>query len=98
MQELIELKRLGDELGRAAFDRLDRVLDGAEAGHDDTHDLGVALDRGTEHFPAVYAWKAEIGQHHVEREFAESFDRLLSAGDRDDLVLVVNQAFGRGLS
>jgi len=90
VQELIELKRLGDELGRTAFDRLDRVLDGAEAGHDETHDLGVALDCGTEHFPAVYARKTEIGQHHVEREFAESLDGLLPAGDRDDLVPVVD--------
>ena len=34
-QQLVELERLGDEVGGAALDDFDRVLHRAEAGHDD---------------------------------------------------------------
>ena len=35
VQQLLELKRLGDEVGGAPLDRVDRILHGAVAGDDD---------------------------------------------------------------
>ena len=49
MHQLVELERLGDEVGGAALDHSDGVTDGAVAGDDDGDDVGVALDRGVDY-------------------------------------------------
>ena len=48
VQQRVELERLGDEVGGALLDGLDRVLHRAVAGDDDGDDVGVALERGVE--------------------------------------------------
>ena len=55
MQQLVELKRLCDEIGGATLDRLDRVLHGSVSGDDDPDDIGVADERGLEDPRAVQA-------------------------------------------
>ena len=46
VQQLVDLKRLADEVPRAALDGFDGVLHRAVAGDDDGDDVGVALDGG----------------------------------------------------
>ena len=55
MHQLVELKRLGDEIGGAALDGVDGVLHGAVAGDDDGDDAGIALERGFDDLAAVDA-------------------------------------------
>ena len=72
----------------AALDGVDRVLDGAVAGHDDADDPRVALERGVEHLAAVDAGQAEIRDQDVEGEAFQLVERLLagrSLGDREAL-------------
>ena len=66
VQQLVELEGLGDEVGRPALERGHRVGDGAEPGHDDAHDVGVALQRRVQHRGPVDARQAQVGQHDVE--------------------------------
>ena len=46
VQQLVDLKRLADEIPRAAPDHFDGVFHRPEAGDDDGDDVGVALDGG----------------------------------------------------
>ena len=55
VQQLLELERLGDEVGGAALDRLDRVLDRPVAGDDDGDDARIALEGGLDDLAAVDA-------------------------------------------
>ena len=71
MQQRVELERLGDEVGRALLDRLDGVLHRAVAGDDDGDDVGIALERGVEHLPAVDAGQPQVGDEDVEGEVGE---------------------------
>ena len=69
--QLVELERLGDEVGGPALDRFDRVLHRAEAGHHDDDDLRIALHRRVEDAGAADAGETEVGQDEVEGEFGE---------------------------
>ena len=93
MQQRVELERLGDEVGRALLDRVDRVLHRAEAGDDDRDDLGVTLERGLEHGASVHAGEAEVRDDDVEREIGEPRERLFAAGGLFHDEAVVGQAF-----
>ena len=91
MQQRVELKRLGDEVGRALLDRVDRVLHRAVAGDDDGDDLGIALERGVEHLPAVDAGQPQVGDEDVEGELGQPRERLLAAVGLFDDEAVVRQ-------
>ncbi len=77
VQQLVDLKRLADEVPRAALDGFDRFLDGAVAGDHDRDDLRIALDGGVDDGGAVDAGQAQVGDDDVEGEFGESGERRL---------------------
>ncbi len=85
MHQLVELKRLGDEIRRAALDRVHGVLHRAVAGDDDADDAGIAADRRFDHPPAVDAGHAEIGDDDVEGELLEQIERFFAVFGFDHL-------------
>src|SRR6185437_10817556 len=93
VQQRVELKRLGDEVGGALFDRVDGVLYRAEAGDDDRDDVRVALERGVQDGAAVDAGQAEVGDDDIEREVGEPREGLFAAGGLFDDEAVVGEAF-----
>ena len=93
VQQRVELKRLGDEVGRALLDRVDRILHRAVAGDDDGDDVGVALERGVEDLTAVDAREPQIGDEDVEGELGQPAERLFAAVGLLDDESVVGQAF-----
>ena len=97
MQQLVELERLGDEVGGALLDRVDRVLHRAEAGDDDRDDVRVALERGVEHRAAVDARQPEVRDDDVEGELGEPRQRLFAVRGLLDDEAVVGQPLGDGL-
>ena len=98
VEQRVELKRLGDEVGGALLDRVDGVLHRAEAGDDDRDDVGIALERGVEDGAAVDAGQPEVGDDDVEREIGEPRERFLAARRLLDDEAVVGQPFGDGLT
>ena len=73
VHQLVELKRLRDEVGGAALDDVDRVLHGAVAGHDDGDDAGVAGEGGVDDLSAVHARQAEIRDDDIKSKTVECF-------------------------
>jgi len=98
MQQLVDLKRLADEIARPALEGLDRVLHGPVPGHDDGDDFGVAPDRGFDDRRAGNARQAKISNDDVERKVREPGDRLLARVGLDDLISAVRQLLGYGLA
>ena len=94
MQQRVELERLGDEVGGALLDGLDRVLHRAVAGDDDGDDVGVALEGGVEHLPAVDARQPQVGDQDVEGEVGQPLQRLFAAACLLDDEPVVGQPLG----
>ena len=92
MEQVVELKGLGNEFRRAAFDRVDRVLDRSETGHHDAHEFRISRERRTEQLGPVDPGQSEIGQYDIERKLAELFKRRLAALDRHHLVAMFRQA------
>ena len=78
VQQLVELERLADEVGGAALDGVDGVLDGAVAGDDDADDARVALQGRVEHLAAVDAGQAQVRDQDVEGELLELLEGLLA--------------------
>ena len=97
MQQRVELKRLGDEVGGALLDGVDRVLHRAVAGDDDRDDVGVALERGFEHLPAVDAGQPQVGDEDVEGELGEPLERVFAAVGLLDGEAMIAQAAPRPL-
>ena len=80
VHQLVEVKRLGDEVGRAPLDRLDRVPHRAVAGDDDADDRRVARPRRVDHLGAVdAAGRRRSVISEVERELLDQLERLLAA-------------------
>ena len=98
VQQLVDLKRLADEIPRASLDRFDRVLHGAEPGDNDGDDVGVARDGRLEHLGSVDARQAQVGDDDVEREIGQPAERRLAGLGLRDLVAVVGQLLGNRLT
>ena len=98
MQQFVDLKRLADEVRRAALDRLDGVLHRAVSGDDDGDDVGVARDGGLDDRRAVDAGQAQVGEDDVEGEFCEPGDRRFARFGLLDTIAAVGQLFGNGLA
>ena len=78
VQELVDQKRLVDEIPRAPLDQLHRVLHRGVPGDDNDDDLGIALERGMNHGRSVDAGKAQIGHDQVKSEIGEPGERSLA--------------------
>ena len=96
MQQRVELKRLGDEVGGALLDRVDGILHRPESG--DHVAVGVALAGGIEHAAAVVAGAPLVGDEDVEGEGAEPLQRFFAARHLLDVEAVIGQAFGDRLA
>ena len=89
VQQFVELKGLGDEVGGAALDGLDRVLHRAVTRDDDRDDAGIALEGGFDDPLAVDARQTQIGDDDVEREVAQQLDCAFAGfgfGDLESLL------------
>ena len=75
VQQLVDLKRLADEVRRAALDRFDGVLHRAVAGDDDRDDVGIARDGGFDDGRAVDAGQPQVGDDDVEGELGQAGQR-----------------------
>ena len=71
VQQLVDLKRLADEIARAALDGLDGVFHRAVSRDDDRDDIRIARDGGFDHRRAVDAGQPQVGEDDVEREIGE---------------------------
>ena len=98
VQQFVELKRLGDEVGRPPLDRFDRVLHRSVTGHDDAYDIAVAEQGGFEHASAVEARQTQIGDDDIEGKFSELLDCLLARVGLLHLESVFRQALREGLT
>ena len=79
VHQLVELERLGDEVGRALLDGVDRILHRPVAGDHDPHDPGIARQRRLDHARAVHAGQPQIRDDDVERKLVQELDRFLAA-------------------
>ena len=98
VQQLVELKRLGDEIRGAALDGFDRVLHRSVSGDDDADDVGIAEQRGFEDARAVEPGQSQVGDDDVEGKFGELLDRLLAGLGLLDFEAVLGQALGERLA
>ena len=98
VQQLVDLKRLADEVPGAALDGFDRVLHRAVAGDDDRDDVRIALDRRFDDGRTVDAGQPQVGDDDVEGEIGEPRERRLARFGLLDLIAVVGQLFGDRLA
>ena len=95
MQQLVELKRLGDEVRRAALDRIDGVLHRAVAGDDDGDDARDSGRRAASMTAGpVDAGQPQVGDDDVEGELLEQLERLFAAVGLDDFEAALGQPLG----
>ena len=78
VQQFLELEGLADEVGGAALDGVDGVLDSAVAGDDDADDPRITLEGGVEDLAAVDARQPEIRDEDVVGEALQLVDGLLA--------------------
>ena len=64
--KVVERKRLGNEIDRAFFHRLDGVFNGAERGHHDDGRVRVLATQFFDEGEAVHAGKFEVGEDEVD--------------------------------
>ena len=74
VEQFVDLKRLADEIPRAALDGFDGVFQGAVSGDDDGDDVGIAADGGLDDGGAVDARQPQVGDDDVVGEIGESGD------------------------
>ena len=98
MEQRVELKGLGDEVGGALLDRVDGVLHRPVAGDHDCDDVGIALERGIEDLAAVDAGQPQVGDEDVEGEVGEALERLFAAVGLLDDEAVIREALGDRLT
>ena len=98
VEERVELKGLGDEVGGALLDRVDGVLDRSVARDHDRHDVGIALERGIEDLPSVDTGKSQICNQDVEGEVGDSLDRVFAAAGLLDDEAMIREALGDRLT
>src|SRR5262249_10542327 len=98
VQQLVDLKRLADEVPRAALDRFDSIFNSAEAGDDDRDAVRIALDRGFDDGGAVDAGEAEVRDDDIEREICELGDRRLARVGLLHAVAAVAELLGDSLA
>ena len=98
VHQLVELKRLGDEIRDAQLDHVDGVLHRAVAGDDDRDDAGIARERGFDHLAAVDARQAQVRDDDVEGKTVERLDRGLAVRGFGHLVACVPKSFSYNTS
>ena len=98
MQQLLELKRLGDEPFGAQPRDLDGLSHRAEAGDHDRDDVRIPGERLVEHLPAVDAGQPQVGDEDVERELVQPLERLFAGAGLLDPKSVLGQPFGHHLA
>ena len=98
VHQLVELKRLRDEIGDAHLRHVDGVLHRAIAGDDDRDDAGVAGEGGFDHFAAVHAGQTQVGNDDVEGKTVEGLDGRLPVRGLGHLVAGVPKSFSYNTS
>ena len=94
VHQLVEVERLGDEVGGALLDGIHRVPYGPVAGDDDADDRGVAGTGRVDHLGAVYPAQPQVGDQQVEGELLDQLQGLLAAVGLDHLEPPLHQALG----
>ena len=94
VQQLVELKRLRDEVGSAPLDRIDGILHGSVAGNDDRHNPWIPFARRVDDLGPVNAREPEVGDDDVKGKLIEQLQCLLATGRFDDLEAALEQALG----
>ena len=98
MHQLIELKRLRDEIRDAHFRHVDGVLHRSITGDDDRDDAGIAGERGFDDLAAVDTRQAEVGDDDVKGKTIDGLDRSLAVGGFGHLVACVPKSFSYNTS
>ena len=97
MHQLVDLKRLADEVPRAAFDGFDGILDRPVAGDDDGDDVGVAPDGRLDDGAAVDPRQAQVRDEDVEGKICQSREGGLARICLLDLEAAIGELLGDGL-
>ena len=98
MEQGVELKRLGDEVGGALLDGVNGVLDRAVPRDHDRHDVGVACERRVEHVPPVDAGEAQVGDEDVVGEVGQPAHGFFAAVGLLDNEALVCETLGDGFA
>ena len=97
LAHLVLVEGLGDEVERAALERLDGGVDRAVRGDEDDGKLGLDLERALEERHAVDLRHLEIGDDEVDVVLAEEMQTLLAVLGGQDVVAVARELRGEDL-
>ena len=98
VHQLVELKRLRDEIRDAHLRHVDGVLHRSIAGDHDRDDAGIAGERGLDDRAAVDARQPEVGDDDVEGETVDGPERGLAVRGFGHLVACVPKSFSYNTS
>ena len=94
VEQFVDLKRLADEVARAAFNRVDRIFHRAVPGDHDRDDVWIAFDGRFDDGRTVDAGQPQIGDDHVEREICELCDGGFTGSCLLDDVTAIGELLG----
>src|SRR5215471_2912689 len=98
MEQRIDLKRLADEVVRAALDGVDRVFERAVTRDDDRDDIWIAFDGGLDDARTIDAGQTQVGDDDVERKICEPCDGSFTGFGLFDLITAIDELFGDSLT
>jgi hypothetical protein len=93
VHQLVELKRLRDEVRGAELDHVDGVFHGAVARDDDCNDAGVLRECGFDDLTPVNSRQTQVRDDDVEGKTVERLDRGFAVGGLRDLIAFVCKSF-----
>ena len=98
VQQLFELKRLGDESLDAEARDLDRLANRSETGDDDRDDLGIPGEGFVKNPTAVDARQPEVGDKNVEGEVVQPLERFFAGCRLFDPEPMIDEPLGHRLA
>ena len=94
VHQLVELKRLGDEVRRASLDGVDGVFHRAEAGDDDGDDSRIPVPGRLDDPGPVDSRQPKVGDDDVKGELVEELEGPLAAVGLHDFESALGQTLG----
>jgi hypothetical protein len=94
VKQFVDLKRLADEVARAAFNRVDRIFHRPVPGDHDRDDVWIPFDGRFDDGGTVDAGQTQIGDDHVEREICELCDGGFTRSCLLDDVTAIGELLG----
>ena len=97
LADLVLVEGLGDEVERAALERLDGGVDGAVRGDEHDRQLGLDLERALEQRHPVDLRHLQVGDDEIDVVLAQQVQTLLAVLGRQHVVAVARELGGEDL-